>query len=743
MPIIIDNFHVRIDAPIDNRFVVGGTDSFYSNRDAIQHKYQGLRIWDLNIPGAGPYYWTGATWSSENAVGVSVDGTTSPGYLPVFTLGPTVLGKSIIYQNPASNQIGIGLVGNAILANVPSGPSLVNGLHVAGNIRTNASFVGSGLHVTDINASNINNGLLNISRISHLSNTGTGLSSQNYVLTNFGVGSSVTWSPASGLSVLSSTNTTNINITEEFDSTTQHYITFVNNTNGQLPLRINSSKMQFKPSNGQLFLSDGSVSEPTYTFLSSASNGVGKSGMYYSNSNGVSTTVQGNEITSVRTYGLVTNNRIYIPTTSNNTDVGYGIVWLANGPSNDININDGFVYNGQRLNFYGLGSHIPTNSSIPAGPNPGRGTYISGYFGVDIFSGMETDGITGRLKIKVDEFNDVTINSRLNINNIETLGSAINDNRVLSTIQNTGGLGGNNVVIKDWSVRASQTLTPNANSQDSWLTWKHHNGITIDGVYNTPNGPDGGQLSTSGTLTFWERHPYMNEQYFGSYNRKTLTINSSTSPFVKVDGNIIGTGNLLVGTNTIIDNVIADFTSTTKGILPPRMTTTQRSSISLLGTGNLKDGLTIYNTTTKTLNTWRSDLAPTSWPLGWISYLTTIDEQLNVGTSAAPIATTTIIGSPASPLNTQTYGNGYLRLGNGLILQWCKMKNGTNNYRLPMPIKTCLSLQITSDRGNSGSSGYNHGQVYFNNVTSSFDVFRAVLDSTEGWMFCIGVTTLP
>lgn len=573
MPIIIDNFQVNTNAPIDNRFVVG-PGLFYLTKDDINYKYVGLRVWDSNFD--LPFYWDGTQWLSENSVGVLADTNSlfagEPNYIAKFTSGATVIGKSIIFENPASSQIGIGLIGNFISANVPSGPPVVNGLHVAGNIRTNASFVGSGLHVTNINASNINSGLLNIARISHLSNTGNSLSTAQYVLTNFGAGSSVNWSLANTLSVLSSTNTTNINITEDLISTNS-YITFVNATSGQLPLRINSSKMQFRPSNGQLFLSDGSASAPVYSFLNS--NGGTNTGMYYSNSNGVSTSVQGNEITSVRTYGLVTNNRIYIPTTSNNTDVGYGIVWSTNGNStNNIATNDGFVYNGQRLNRYGLGSHLPTNSSS------GRGTYISGYFGVDIFSGMATDGITGRLKIKVDEFNDVTINSRLNINNIETLGGTINDNRVLFTMQNSGGSNGNNVVIKDWSVRS--------NTGTDWLTWKHHNGITVDNVWATPNGPDNGQVTTSGTLTFWERHPFIHEQYFGSVNRKTLTINSSTSQFVKVDGN------LLVGTNTISPSAVADFTSTNKGIIPPRLTTTQRGTIV-----TPVAGLTIYNTTTK------------------------------------------------------------------------------------------------------------------------------------------------
>jgi len=327
MPIIIDNFHVNTNVPIDNRFVVGGTDSFYSNRDAIQYKYQGLRIWDLTPNNSGPYYWTGVTWSSENAVGVAVDGTTLPGYLPVFTQGPTVLGKSIIYQNPASNQIGIGLVGNSISANVPSGPSLANGLHVAGNIRTNASFVGSGLHVTDINASNINSGLLAVTRISHLSIFGTLAPNEEYVLFNDGTSGSVRWRAASGLSVLNSTNTTNINISEN-SSSSFHYITFVNATSGQLPLRINSSKMQFKPDNGQLFLSDGSASAPVYSFLNS--NGGTNTGMYYDGYN-INFSKQGNNFVSIVDNGIAVKSSQYPQIQFINTTTGKNrLLWVDN-----------------------------------------------------------------------------------------------------------------------------------------------------------------------------------------------------------------------------------------------------------------------------------------------------------------------------------------------------------------------------------------------------------------------------
>jgi hypothetical protein len=583
MPIIIDNFQVNINAPIDNRFVVGGTDSFYSNRDVIVHKYQGLRIWDLTPNNSGPYYWTGATWSSENSVGVLVDGSTEQNYIPRFSTGTTVLGKSLLYQTPVTNQIGIG-ISNVTLINPNTDLSShvisasIGGLHTNGNIKTNGFLIGKADYITQLNVSNVNDGLLDIRYVSHLQSGNLGSSvtpGQQYVLSNTATPNGVSWLLANTLSVLNSTNTTNINIVEESGSNS-HYITFVSNTGGQLPLKISSSKMQFKPDTGQLFLSDGSATKPVYSFLN---NTTGPTGFYYNQ--GISTTIQGSEITSVKSYGLIVNNRIYIKTTSNNTDVGYGIVWSTNGPSNDININDGFVYNGQRLNFYGLGSHIPDNTNTQSTLLTGRGTYIAGYFGVDIFSG-------NKLKVKVDEYNDVSIVSRLNIYNSEILGNSNNANVVLSTMQNPGGLG-NLVIIKDWSVRAANS------SASDWLTWKHHNGITVDNVWATPNGPDKPTLATAdsaiyGTLTFWERHPHIHEQYFGSVNRKTLTINSSSqlNQFVKVDGS------LLVGTNTISPSAVADFTSTNKGIIPPRLTTTQRGTIV-----TPVAGLTIYNTTTK------------------------------------------------------------------------------------------------------------------------------------------------
>ena len=725
MPIIIDNFQVNINAPIDNRFVVGGSDSFYSHRNDIVHKYQGLRIWDLNDN--VPYYWDGTNWVSENAIGVSADVTADINYIAKFTTGSTIIGKSLLYENISTGQIGLGIIGSSISANTTfTGTSLNNagGLHVAGNIKTNYYFIGNGHYITDINASNINSGSLNVQYISSSQAAGfPQVSLGQYVLFNTGTVNGVSWLATNTLTVLNSTNTTNVNIIDDTSTpiVPNNYITFVQHNSGNLPIYTSSGKIQFNPGTGQLFLGNGDVNNPVYSFINNTN-----TGFYYNQ--GISTTIQGNEVTSIKTFGVIVNNRIYLPTSSNNTDVGYGIVWSINGNStNNTSVNDGFVYNGQRLNYYGLGSHIPT--SLTTG---GRGTYIAGYFGIDLFSG-------GNLKVKVDDTNDVTINSRLNIvNTFDTLGGSTGNNIVLSTIKNMGGSTGNNIVIKDWSVRS--------NTGTDWLTWKHHNGITIDGVYNTPNGADNGSVSTSGTLTFWERFPYIHEQYFGSVNRRTLTINSGISnQFVKVDGNllvgglttqitnsngniVVGNGNLLVGTNTIITSAMVDFTSTTKGFLPPRMSTIQRNTIT-----SPVEGLIIYNndtTTTlpietshkKTLNTYDGS----KW-IGMVPFLYRGTTTNTFDCGATDVAYTIWFTKNGPILTT---GPNPATISNPLV------DIGTNKY---IVIGT-LEAQSTSDYSNDNDVIWMIGQKFNNSFVL---VMREISTDTQVLKFSFYILPNP
>lgn len=73
----------------------------------------------------------------------------------------------------------------------------------------------------------------------------------------------------------------------------------------------------------------------------------------------------------------------------------------------------------------------------------------------------------------------------------------------------------------------------------------------------------------------------------------------------RIKGGIISPGSVAVGKSTAADSkAVLDLSSTTKGMLPPRMTTTQRDNIASPTTG-----LTIYNTTTNQMNVYNG----TSW----------------------------------------------------------------------------------------------------------------------------------
>ena len=72
---IIDNFELSLAKPIDNRFVVGSL-SFYTNKDSIPLKYNGLRIYDTTD--STPYIWTGATWSYDiDRISIKLENTSS------------------------------------------------------------------------------------------------------------------------------------------------------------------------------------------------------------------------------------------------------------------------------------------------------------------------------------------------------------------------------------------------------------------------------------------------------------------------------------------------------------------------------------------------------------------------------------------------------------------------------------------------------------------------------------------
>ena len=223
---LVDNFQVNTANPIDSRFVVGPS-CFYTHRDLIPYKYAGMRIWDLND--TLPYYWTGTTYSSENTVAITGNGTVAR--IPKFTL-TTGLGDSLMTDD--GTYVGIGYA-NETLASEK--------LDVNGNIKSNGvtGFIGFGGSITQLHATNVATGTLSLSR---LQNDSIG----KVLITG---ASSPQWQNTSQISVGTASY---IAVTNDTASATTHYISFFSAVSGGTN-KVSSSRLQFVPSTGNLYVS--------------------------------------------------------------------------------------------------------------------------------------------------------------------------------------------------------------------------------------------------------------------------------------------------------------------------------------------------------------------------------------------------------------------------------------------------------------------------------------------------------
>lgn len=151
MPIqLIDNFELNVQKPIDNRFVVGGTSSFYPTRFDIVNAYNGLRIWDLNDNQG--YVYNGLTWSSEASL-TTIQGSGITNYLAKFSTSNS-LDVSSIYENSGTILIGT--------TSLPS-PSIFK-MAVTGFVKADG-YYGSGQNLTLLNATQISLGTLDLARL--------------------------------------------------------------------------------------------------------------------------------------------------------------------------------------------------------------------------------------------------------------------------------------------------------------------------------------------------------------------------------------------------------------------------------------------------------------------------------------------------------------------------------------------------------------------------------------------------
>lgn len=143
---IIDGFQLNASKPIDTRLVTSGT----ASRDSIAYKYNGLRVYDTDAK--QPFVWNGTIWTSENSSTVTITGTTTNQYIPVFN-GTSQISNSLISQisTNAGKYVNIAN-GNADIA------LKVNGMLVANSIQ------GSGVGLTNVPGSSIT-GTIDINKI--------------------------------------------------------------------------------------------------------------------------------------------------------------------------------------------------------------------------------------------------------------------------------------------------------------------------------------------------------------------------------------------------------------------------------------------------------------------------------------------------------------------------------------------------------------------------------------------------
>lgn len=317
---IIDNFSIGVEKSIDNRFVVGPGE-FYTNRDDIQKKYVGLRIWDINDDKA--YVWKGSNWEEDSASSSGLIGPGTNGKISKFT-SPTTIGDSIIEEE------------NGIIT-------------VRGTLSAN-SLSGIGTNITSINASNITNGVLNIARIQ---------GENNRIIVGQGLGESSSWVNLLNVTV---GNSIKINLQNTTDSSV-HYLTMGKAPSKTASIGLNSllpsstsqdiytnNLLKYYPSDGFLSIGDTQNTAPlTRLYLKGTQHdGDFNSGVLLieQDNNNYRMFIDGNDIDTE-------NSNLYLNDYSKNDIIMGGNVGIGTSPTEKLEVAGNAVFEGS-LRFTGL-----------------------------------------------------------------------------------------------------------------------------------------------------------------------------------------------------------------------------------------------------------------------------------------------------------------------------------------------------------------------------------------------------
>ncbi len=161
------------------------------------------------------------------------------------------------------------------------------------------------------------------------------------------------------------------------------------------------------------------------------------------------------------------------------------------------------------------------------------------------------------------------------------IGTSDVDTGALLTVSKTDGSGN--------TVRA-RCQNQSSNGQSEWQTYNDNGGFMSLGIGGSALGN-----AFANQAYVWGNNNGVMFLATGSAQQMLFNFNAVASSGTKAI--MSSTGALAVGTNTNAASAQLQADSTTKGFLPPRMTTTERDAIS-----SPAEGLVIYNLTTHVLN---------------------------------------------------------------------------------------------------------------------------------------------
>ena len=322
---------------------------------------------------------------------------------------------------------------------------------------------------------------------------------------------------------------------------------------------------------------------------------------------------------------------------------------------------------------------------------------------------------------------------------------ALNNLGIGTTALNALTTGDNNTAL---GYDAAKAITSNGNS--TAVGYSALSAATGSG--NTALGRAAGSALTSGT----------NNTLIG--NQADVTSNNLTNATAigyaaEVDasnaiqlGNtsvtkVTTSGSVGIGTTAPAANAALEISSTSKGLLLPRMTTTNRSSIT-----SPEPGLLIFNSTTGKAQVYSSTEA------SWVDYATNNDVIWDVTSSNSRQHTFTAPSSEAlskitinvydavtSGTLTATIYSGTGILGTNLGSATCAISStGSNSFTFSSPITMTASstytiyfttsgstnIQIYSDQNNPYSGG---GMIGLSNIITAYD-FDMTLYSSGSWI---------